>query len=78
MKTLTVITPLFEGQVNERIQFKLNIEGEDYRGIFHDQRVQWFQPQPFNKIEQDELNLVESTVLNLMTSNEMAGLSYLN
>lgn len=65
---MKVITPLFEGQFNERFQFTLIIEGEDYRGIFHDEKVQWFQPQPYNKIEKDELNFVESTVHLLMTS----------
>ena len=49
LQNIEVITPLFEGQVNERFQFKLNIEGNDYRGIFHDKKVQWFHPKPHNK-----------------------------
>ena len=67
LQNFEVITPLFEGQANERFQFKLNIEGSDYRGIFHKKEVQWFQPQPHNKIDKDELNFVESNVRNLMT-----------
>ncbi|MFJ7935614.1 hypothetical protein [Sporosarcina sp. NPDC096371] len=68
LQNFEVITPLFEGQVNERIQFKLNIEGNDYRGIFHEQEVQWFQPQPHTKIEKNELDVVESSVRDLMTN----------
>lgn len=68
LQNIEVITPLFEGQVNERFQFKLNIEGNDYRGIFYEEEVQWFQPQPYHKIEQDSLHLVESNVRDLLTS----------
>lgn len=68
LQNFEVITPLFEGQANERIQFKLNIKGDDYRGIFHDEEVQWFQPHPHHKIEEDELNFVESNVCHMMTN----------
>ena len=66
LQNIEVITPLFEGQANERFQFKLNIEGNDYRGVFHNKEVQWFQPQPHNKIDKYELNFVEAGVHNLM------------
>ena len=66
LQNIEVMKPLFEGQANECFQFKLNIEGNDYRGIFHDKEVQWFQPQPYHKIGKDELDFVESNVCNLM------------
>ncbi|WP_342514189.1 hypothetical protein MKY34_05375 [Sporosarcina sp. FSL K6-1522] len=66
LQNIEIITPLFEGQVHERIQFKLNIEGNNYRGIFHDKEVQWFNPQPHSKIEEDDVNFVEANVHNLM------------
>jgi hypothetical protein len=66
LQNIEVITPLFEGQANERFQFKLNIEGNDYRGIFYDNEVQWFQPHPHSKIEKDDVNFVEANVHNLM------------
>ena len=69
LQNFEVITPLFEGQAHERFQFKLNIEGHDYRGVFHNEEVQWFQPQPHNKLEEDELNLVESNVLELINEH---------
>ncbi|MHA6261401.1 hypothetical protein ACXYMX_16175 [Sporosarcina sp. CAU 1771] len=68
LQNIEVMTPLFEGQVNERLQFKLNIEGNDYQGIIYDEEIHWFHPQPYNKIEEDDLNFVESNVRNLMTN----------
>ncbi|WP_025784097.1 hypothetical protein [Sporosarcina sp. D27] len=62
LQKFEVLTPLFEGQANERLQFKLNIDGHDYRGIFHNEEVHWFQPQPHNKIDENELDFIESNV----------------
>lgn len=66
LQNFEVIKPLCEGQVNERFQFKINIEGNDYRGIFYDREVQWFHPQPHSKIGKVDLNYVEANVHNLM------------
>ena len=65
LQDFEVITPLFEGQANERFQFKLNIEGNDYRGVFLDGEVQWYQPKPqnMNIIREDELNMIEKKSL---------------
>lgn len=63
-----IITPLFEGQVNERCQFKLTIEGNDYRGIYHQEEVQWFQPPPYPIFEKDNLQQVESNIRDLIPS----------
>ncbi|MFJ7934457.1 DUF5342 family protein [Sporosarcina sp. NPDC096371] len=71
LQNFEVIPPLFEGQVNERFQFKLKIEGNDYRGIYHDKEVQWYQPHPHDKIEQDDLDSLESNVHTLMTNHLM-------
>lgn len=58
LQNFEVITPLFEGQANERFQFKVNIEGNDYRGIFHNEEVHWFHPQPQQKVEPNVLKLI--------------------
>ncbi|SDM91549.1 hypothetical protein SAMN05518871_102555 [Psychrobacillus sp. OK028] len=63
LQSFEVIKPLFEGQANEHFQFKVNIEGNDYRGIFHNEEVHWFQPQP-----QPQHN-VESIVLELVSNH---------
>lgn len=68
LQNFEVITPLFEGQVNERLQFKLNIKGNDYRGFFHKEEVHWFQPPPYSEIEKDKLHLFECNVRDLISS----------
>lgn len=69
LQKFEVIKPLCEGQINERLQFKINIEGNDYRGIFNDREIQWFHPQPYNRIDKDELNFVEANVHNLIINH---------
>lgn len=66
LQNFEVITPLFEGQVNERFQFKLTLEGNDYRGIVHHNEVQWFQPHPQNTMEETKVNFVESNIRSMM------------
>lgn len=64
LKSFEVIAPLFEGQANERFQFKVNIDGNDYRGIFHNDEVHWFHPQPQHKAE----SIVRELISNHLTS----------
>ncbi|MHA6261413.1 hypothetical protein ACXYMX_16235 [Sporosarcina sp. CAU 1771] len=69
LQNIEIMTPFFEGQAHERFHFKLNIEGNDYRGLFHNEEVHWFHPQPYNKIEVDDLNFIESSVRDLVNLN---------
>ena len=63
------VKPLFEDQFHERHQFTLNIEGDNYQGIFHGGEIQWFHPQPNTKLEEDDLQDLESKVYDLMTDH---------
>jgi Family of unknown function (DUF5342) len=63
------VKPLFEDQVHERHQFTLNFEGDHYHGIFHDEEIQWFHPQPENNLEEEDLQDLESKVYDLMTNH---------
>lgn len=66
LENFEVIDPLFEGRGHERIQFKLTIEGNDYRGLFHNNEVQWFQPHPHQKIGEYDEEIIESNVRSLI------------
>jgi hypothetical protein len=66
LQNFEVLTPLFEDQVNERFQFKVSVDGNEYQGIFQDDEVQWFQPQPTNIIEEDEVTFIEANIQNLI------------
>lgn len=61
------VKPLFKDQFHEREQFKLNFEGDSYQGIFHEGKIQWFHPQPQSKLNDEDLEDVESKVHDLMS-----------
>ncbi|MBT2667937.1 DUF5342 family protein [Bacillus sp. ISL-4] len=63
------VKPLFEGQIHERQQFSLNIQGDNYQGIFHDGEIHWYNPHPKNNLEEDHLEAVESKVHDLMSNH---------
>ena len=63
LQNFEVITPLFEGYVNERVQFKVNIGGNDHRGIFHNEEVLWFQPHPQHEIEENVRELISDRLI---------------
>ncbi|MBA9028382.1 hypothetical protein HNP81_003702, partial [Peribacillus huizhouensis] len=46
----------------------LTFEGDNYQGIFHDEEIQWFHPQPQNNLEGDDLLDLESKVYDLITN----------
>lgn len=60
------VKSLFEGQIHERHQFKLKIHGYDYQGLFHNGEIQWFNPHPKNKLEENHLTDIESKVYDLV------------
>ncbi|WP_244864602.1 MULTISPECIES: DUF5342 family protein [Paenibacillus] len=57
-----VIKPLFEDQVHERHQFSLNYQGNEYKGLYHNGEISWFNPHPQNDLAEEHLDDVESEV----------------
>ena len=53
---------MFDNQVHERHKFKVSIQGEEYQGILHKGEVDWFHPQPSNKLEDEHIDQVESSI----------------
>lgn len=58
--------PLFAGQVHERPQFKLLINGEEYQGIITKGEVNWYHPKPEGIIEEAHLQAVENKIHGIM------------
>ena len=46
VENFRVIDPLVEGGVDEYPQFILTINGEEYKGMWKDDEINWFNPQP--------------------------------
>ena len=53
---------LLKGQVHESKQFKLIIDGKKYKGAILEGKIQWYQPQPYDEIDKEQLIEVESKV----------------
>lgn len=60
---------LFEGQVHERPQFSLNVEGHEFKGMVHDGEIRWYHPHPQQKLEDEHLDAIESKVHDLMSDH---------
>ncbi|MBB6444409.1 DUF5342 family protein [Bacillus benzoevorans] len=63
------VNQLFEGQVNERPHFSVNIEGQEYKGMVQDGKVHWYHPHPQQKLGEELLNSIESKVNDLMSNH---------
>jgi len=56
------VDSIFEDQVHERYTFMLTIEDDSYRGVYHDDKIHWFHPQPQRDLEQEHLEAVEAEI----------------
>ena len=63
------VEKMFEDQTHERHKFKVNIQGDEYNGILHNGEVQWFHPQPRNKLEDEHVDGVESSIHQYIQNN---------
>ena len=64
---LRLAEPLFEGQIHECQQFRLTINGEEYKGVYKDDEINWYYPQP--TIENKEKVEIEIQVFGLIRSH---------
>ena len=63
------VNHLFEGQVHERPHFSVSIEGHEYKGMIHDEKIHWYHPHPQQKLEEEHLETIESRVHDLMSDH---------
>ncbi|PIC79545.1 HicA family toxin-antitoxin system [Sporosarcina sp. P18a] len=58
---------VFEDRQYERIQFKLILEGRNYKGDYHDGKIQWLNPHPKHDVGEEEVIAIEDKVLELLS-----------
>ncbi|MBU8880705.1 DUF5342 family protein [Bacillus sp. FJAT-29790] len=63
------VKPLFEDQFHERHQFTLNVQGNEFQGLFHEGEIHWFHPHPKRQLEEGHLEDVESRVHDLLSDH---------
>ncbi|MEC5423158.1 HicA family toxin-antitoxin system [Virgibacillus sp. C22-A2] len=60
------VEPVFEDRTYERHQFKLVIDGRNYKGDYHDGEITWLNPHPKQDIGETELKAIEAEVYELL------------
>ena len=53
------LTLAFEGRLHERLQFKIQIQGEEYKGFVHEGEIQWFHPHPQQELKNEHVQAIE-------------------
>ncbi|MCR2821583.1 HicA family toxin-antitoxin system [Lederbergia panacisoli] len=56
------VEPMFENQAHEAHLFKLNIEGEEFKGLIRNGHLEWFHPKPRRKIKDVHVEKAEKKV----------------
>lgn len=56
------IKPAFEDTAHERHQFSLHVQGDEYKGFVHKGEIQWFHPQPQQKLEEGLVQILETEI----------------
>ncbi|MBY0122889.1 YheE family protein [Bacillus sp. S/N-304-OC-R1] len=62
LTNINIEKTLFRNQFNERYQFVLSYNGNDFRGLYRNGEITWFNPQPLNYLNELHLDKVESKV----------------
>ncbi len=66
------VEPVFESRQHERHQFKLVIDGRNYKGDYINGEIQWLNPHPKQDVGPDELKAVEAEVHELLGEQGVA------
>ncbi|WP_142826283.1 hypothetical protein [Planococcus soli] len=56
------VKPVFEDKAYKRLQFSLNVQGEQYKGFIHEDEIQWFHPQPKQKLKEEQMEAIEAEI----------------
>lgn len=56
------VRPVFEDKTYKRHQFTLKVQGEQYKGFVHESEIQWFNPQPKHKMDEEQVQAIEAEV----------------
>lgn len=56
------VKPVFEDKAYKRHQFTLKVRGEQYKGFVHEDEIQWFHPQPKQKLKDEQVEAIEAEI----------------
>lgn len=61
------VEPVFADRTYERHQFKLVIDGRNYKGDFHEGEIHWLNPHPKQYVGKSEMKALEAEIRDLLT-----------
>ncbi|MFS0574446.1 hypothetical protein AB1K83_02295 [Sporosarcina sp. 179-K 3D1 HS] len=63
----------FEDRPHECYQFTMQVDGEEFKGLIHKGKIQWFHPQPQQKLEEEQVQALESQIQEELDTTEDMG-----
>ncbi|MBM4765425.1 hypothetical protein [Bacillus sp. B15-48] len=66
------VETVFEDRVHERYAFTLKVDGNEFKGHFYEDEIQWLHPQPQQMIGENEITVIENSVYDLMRQNGLS------
>ncbi|MEH7180987.1 hypothetical protein [Neobacillus vireti] len=56
------MTQAFEDRLHERRQVTLKVQGHEFKGFVHEGEIQWFHPQPKQKLNEEHVEAIETEI----------------
>jgi len=63
------LEPVFEERLYGRYEFTVKVGGDEFKGHFHNEEIQWLQPQPRQMIGDDKTDTLEKSIYKLMNEH---------
>lgn len=60
------VETVFEDRVHERLAFTFKIEGNEFKGHFHEDEIFWLHPHPKQIIDESKVAAIEATIQSSM------------
>ncbi|CAM4024069.1 hypothetical protein [Lederbergia lenta] len=65
------IKPMFDDKPQEAHIFKLTIQGNEYKGVFHEGKIQWLHPTPKRNFKEEHVEKIEEKIHEKMQSEKL-------
>lgn len=63
------LEPVFEERLYERYEFTVIVLGEEFKGHFHNEEIQWLQPHPRQMLGDDKTDTLETSIYKLINEH---------
>lgn len=63
------INHVFEGTARQHPHFSLNVQGNQYKGMIHGDKIHWYNPHPKQSLNEGDVSSIETQVFNMMSDH---------